>query len=185
MVNLKIDKIKSLQISDKDTLEPIVEFGDIGNATIESEIELSSLSKEKISLNHEASFEASFKCESKGWSSLFGCTTDSNNKPYCVEYNIPILVQARWHKKNRINKKWLKRYGMKKDKMLVQADVDSFGQDTSQEPYDLIKSQELYPLIKTECAEFNMALSNMRWKFRPDQLRRNLKIEPYVLWGVK
>lgn len=32
-----------------------------------------------------------------------------------MEYDTPILIQARWHKKARIRKKWLKRYGYKED----------------------------------------------------------------------
>ncbi len=34
-------------------------------------------------------------------------------KNFTVEYSEPILVQARCHKKKRINKKWRKRYGFK------------------------------------------------------------------------
>ena len=34
-------------------------------------------------------------------------------KNFTVEYSEPILVQARRHKKKRINKKWRKRYGYK------------------------------------------------------------------------
>lgn len=165
MIDFKAD---SFQILDTDTLEPIADYNGIGNVTIESEVDTSSLTKEKLSFNHEASFE----CELTDCSSLLNYVTDLNDKPYYVEYYIPILVQARWHKKPRINKKWLKRYGMKKDKILVRADVDSFGQDNSRDPYSLIKS---------EAVECSMALSNMRFEFRPDQLRRNLKIEKYVL----
>lgn len=79
---------------------------------------------------------------------------------------MPILIQARWHRKPRINKKWLKRYGMKEDKILVRCNVNSISPDNSYDPYDLIKS-----------TGFNMELSNMKYKFRPDHLRRNLKIE--------
>lgn len=34
-------------------------------------------------------------------------------KGFTVEYSEPILIQARCHKKKRINKKWRKRYGFK------------------------------------------------------------------------
>ena len=76
---------------------------------------------------------------------------------FTIEYNVPIMIQARWHKKPRVNKKWLKRYGMKKDRVLARCNVDSFSQDDSN--------------------EVNFELSNMRYEFRPDQLRRNLKID--------
>lgn len=162
MVDFKIDKINSLQMLDINTLEPIIEFGDINNVTIESEIEPSSLSKEVLSFNHEASFEG----ELTDCSSLLHCVTDLNSKPLYIECYIPIMIQARWHKKYRINKKWLKRYGMKKDKVRVRYDIDSISPDNSYDHYDL-----------SEPKEFNFELSNMQYKFRPDQLRRNLKVE--------
>lgn len=159
-------KANSFQICDINTLEPIAEFSDIRDVTIESEVEESSLSKEKLSFNHEASFE----CELTDCSSLLNYVTDFNDKPLYVEYNIPILVQARWHKNYRINKKWIKRYGMKKDNILVRCDVDSFGQNESLDPYGL---------TEPELVQCNISLNNMKFKFRPDQKRRNLKIEEY------
>lgn len=164
MIDFKIDKVSNFQMLDINTLEPIVGFSDIGNATIETEIESSSLSKEVLSFNREASFEC--KGELTNCSSLLNYATDLNNKPLYVEYDVPILVQSRWHKKHRINKKWLKRYGMKEDKVLVRCDVDSISLNNSYDPYDL-----------TESKGFNVELSNMQYKFRPDQLRKNLKIE--------
>jgi hypothetical protein len=38
---------------------------------------------------------------------------DINRYATLKEVEVPKLVQARTHKKRRINKKWLKRYGMK------------------------------------------------------------------------
>lgn len=162
MFDFKINNINSFQILNTNTLEPITEFSGISDVTIESGIESSSLSKEKLSLTQEASFE----CNAVDYSLLFDYATNFNDKPFYVEYYVPILIQSRWHKKSRINKKWLKRYGMKKDKVLVRCDVDSISPDNSYDPYDLVESNG-----------FNFELSNMEWKFRPDQLRRNLKSE--------
>lgn len=162
MIDFKIDKINSLQMLDINTLEPIVAFSGIGDATIETEIESSSLSKEVLKFNHFASLNG----ELTNCSPLVNYVTNLNNKPFYIEYDIPIMVQARWHKKRRINKKWLKRYGMKKDKVSVRCDVDSISPDNSYDPYDLSESKG-----------FNFELSNMQYKFRPDQLRRNLKVE--------
>lgn len=159
-------KANSFQICDINTLEPITDFNGISNVIVESEIESSSLKKEKLSFNHEASFE----CELTDCSSLLNYVTDLNDKPLYVEYYIPILIQARWHKKKRVNKKWLKRYGMKKDKVWVKCDVNSISPDNSYDPYDL-----------EESGGFNIEISNMQYKFRPDQIRRNLKIKPYIL----
>lgn len=162
MRDIKVDKINSLQMLDTNTLEPIIEFDDISGMTIETEIEPSSLSKEVLQFNHCAFFE----CELTNCSSFINYITDLNDKAFYIEYDIPIMIQSRWHKKYRINKKWLKRYGMKKDNVSVRCDVDSISPDKSYDPYNLIESKG-----------FNLELSNMRYKFRPDQMRRNLKIE--------
>lgn len=163
MIDFKIDKINSLQMLDINTLEPIVEFSGIGDATVETEIEPSSLSKEVLEFNHSASFKGELiDC------SLFNYNvTNLNDKPFYIEYYIPIMIQARWHKKPRINKKWLKRYGMKKDKVLVRCDVISIHTNTECEnPYEIEH-------------ELNLDLGSTKYKFRPDQLRKNLKIETH------
>ena len=51
---------------------------------------------------------------------------DINRYVTLKEVEVPKLVQARTHKKRRINKKWLKRYGMKvvhQKKMAKVADI--------------------------------------------------------------
>jgi hypothetical protein len=138
--------------------EPICEFNNV-NGFIESEIEPYSLGQEVVKFNHEATFEAEMmKC-----SPLMAYTTDLSGRPLSIEYRVPILVQARWHKKPRINKKWLKRYGMKKDSILVKARADSVTFDT--------KRENKYEL------GYTMTLDKLHYEFRPDQMRRNLKME--------
>ena len=143
--------------------EPVCEFGNV-NGFIESEIEPYSFGQETISFNHEATFEA----ELEDCSPLMTYTTDLSGRPFCIEYKTPIMVQARWHKKPRINKKWLKRYGMKKDYISVKCDVESFTPNTNYNDGCL-----------TEHVEYGIVLTNMQYKFRPDQLRKNLKMEMY------
>ena len=41
-----------------------------------------------------------------------------------IEYNINVKIQSRWHKKKRIRKKWLNRYGMKPDTILLKGKTD-------------------------------------------------------------
>ena len=157
MLDLKIDKINSFQMLDIDTLEPIAEFDGVKDITIESEIEPSSLSKEKLSFNHNASFG----CELTNFSPKLYYETEK--KSFDIEYYLPIMAQARWHKKHRINKKWLKRYGMKKDSILVKAKASDITFDTEREnKYEI---------------EWNMNIEDMQYIYRPDQLRKNLKIE--------
>lgn len=159
MMNFKTNNINNFQILDANSLEPIMEIGNIYNVAIESEIEPSSLFKETLSLTTEASFE----CELTDCSTLFGYATDYHNKPLDIEFYSPIMIQSRWHKKHRINKKWFKRYGMKQDFILVKAKASKVAFDTEREnEYEI------------EC---KMDIENVQYKFRPDQLRRNLKIE--------
>lgn len=140
--------------------EPICEFNNI-NGFIESEIEPYSLGQEVVKFNHEATFEA----EMMECSPLMTYTTDLSNRPLSIEYRTPIMIQARWHKKPRINKKWLKRYGMKKDYIVTRCDIISMETNNDcKNPYEIEH-------------RFNINLSSMEYEFRPDQLRKNLKME--------
>lgn len=154
-------KVKGFQILSENALEPIADLSNI-NMTVESEIESNSLVSETLQFNNSAFFQ----CELKDSFFSYNYVGDLTGKPFYLEYYIPIMIQARWHKKPRINKKWLKRYGMKKDKVLVRCSIDSITPDSSYDPYDLIESTGL-----------NLELGDMQYKFRQDQLRKNLKIE--------
>lgn len=79
-------------------------------------------------------------------------------KNFSIEHNIEILVQAKWHKKKRINKKWLKRYGMKIDTVRMKADAHRLSYD-----------------INT--GELNFGVDKLEYIWRPDQKRKYLKIE--------
>jgi hypothetical protein len=157
-------KANSFSMLDPSNGEVFYKSDNISDMVVDTYIDSSSLSQETLSLSREATFSA----ELVDCSPLLTYETNIFDKPFYVEYNIPIMVQARWHKKPRINKKWLKRYGMKKDNILVRCNVESLYPNTQ---YD--------PLYMTEHVEYGMTLSNMEYKFRPDQLRRNLKLEDY------
>ena len=86
------------------------------------------------------------------------CNQFTPTKNFDIEYNTPIAVQARWHKKKRINKKWLKRYGMKSDTVKMQAKSRTLSYDT-----------------KTGECEFE--IDKLEYIWRPDQKRKYLKIE--------
>lgn len=81
--------------------------------------------------------------------------TYSNN--YVVEYDIPIMTQARWHKNARIRKKWLKRYGMKPDTIKISAIAEMLSSD-----------------VVSDCS---FIIKDMEYILRPDQKRRELRIE--------
>ena len=75
------------------------------------------------------------------------------------EYDAPIMIQSRWHKKKRINKKWLHRFGMKDDTVRVRKE----GRVLTYDKY----SGEV---------EFETT-SNSEYIWRQDQLKKYLKME--------
>lgn len=79
-------------------------------------------------------------------------------KTFWFEHDIEILSQARWHKKKRINKKWLKRYGMKSDTVRMRANARAMSHDYLS-------------------GEFDFETDSYEYIWRPDQRRRCLKIE--------
>lgn len=80
------------------------------------------------------------------------------NGKFTIEYSVPIMIQARWHKKPRINKKWLKRFGMKPDTIKCRANATVGEYHTDDGTFD----------FESDAPEF---------LWRPDQLRNGLKIE--------
>lgn len=78
---------------------------------------------------------------------------------FTYEYDVPIMIQARCHKKKRINKKWLKRYGMKYDtvKRRVEARVISWDTSSGEVEFENTKNAE--------------------YLLRQNQMRKNLKME--------
>lgn len=79
-------------------------------------------------------------------------------KDFWFEFEEEILIQARWHKKKRINKKWLKRYGMKSDTVKVRAKARALD-------YGYLSG------------EFDFEVDKFEYIWRPDQKRKNLKIK--------
>ena len=86
------------------------------------------------------------------------CDMPPSNGKFTIEYSVPIMIQARWHKKARINKKWLKRFGMKPDTIKCRANATAREYHTEDGSFD-----------------FESGMPEFLW--RPDQLRNNLKIE--------
>ena len=80
------------------------------------------------------------------------------SKDFWFEYDVEILSQARWHKKKRINKKWLKRYGMNPDTVRIRAKARTLD----------------YGYL---AGEFDFETDKFEYIWRPDQKRKHLKIE--------
>jgi hypothetical protein len=77
---------------------------------------------------------------------------------FILQYQRPIMIQARWHKKPRIRKKWLKRYGMKPDTLKI-------------------KTNATVVEYHTDDGNFEFETDKLEYIWRPDQKRRGLKIE--------
>ena len=86
------------------------------------------------------------------------CNMPPTNGKFTLQYECPIMIQARWHKKPRIRKKWLKRFGMKSDAVKMRANATAGEYHTDDGSFD----------FETDMPEY---------LWRPDQLRRDLKIE--------
>ena len=82
--------------------------------------------------------------------------TPSRSLGFIIEGETPILIQARWHKKARIRKKWLKRFGYKEDKLktIMKAKYGSFNKETG------------------EC---DIEVESIEYKFKPYQLHREVR----------
>ena len=84
--------------------------------------------------------------------------TPSYSSNFTLIHKRTIMIQARWHKRHRINKKWLKRYGMKPDMVEVSYNAKAID-------YDLCNGN------------FDINTNNMKYHFKPHQKRKNIKIE--------
>lgn len=102
----------------------------------------------------------------------FDNTPQSTNQ-FTMNYQRDIMVQARWHKKARIRKKWLKRFGMKPDTVQVYADATVL----EYHPGHVLNEQYSDSGICATFDSFNFETDKLEYIWRPDQKRRGLKIE--------
>ena len=85
------------------------------------------------------------------------CTMPMSNN-FTLMYEQSIMIQARWHKRHRTNKKWLKRFGMKPDTVTVSYDAKTCAYDVCE-------------------GEFDIEADSRKYNWKPHQKRRNLRIE--------
>ena len=103
------------------------------------------------------SFEAAFNMSALDLDLLCVPTFEPKGD-FFIEHDVPIMTQTRWHRKRRINKKWVKRYGMKEDTVKIKAVARAMSH-------------------MSDTGEFNIDVDKLEYVWRPDQLRKNLKIE--------
>ena len=86
-------------------------------------------------------------------------------------FEVPIMIQARWHKKKRINNKWLKRYGMKPDTIKATMNIRELTYNLGH----IVDKDEIG--IRSTFDSWNFETDMAIYTYRPDQMRKNLKIE--------
>ena len=154
----KIDQIGGWKMYDSITGKEIMNFENATSMIHSDDISINENVSRKISLTPEITCQAN--CDYINESLLHKLThTDS----YIATFDISILIQAKFHKKKRINKKWLRRYGMINDVLKASANIrDS---DTISEPNT--------PFAETKV---NINIDDWHVTFRPDQLIRYREI---------
>ena len=111
MHTMLIENIANLKVLDKKTGEIVLQENPV-RTTIEPE-----LSKNE---NFECSLETTFLMpESERERLLY-----MPRMPVDIQMEIPVLVCTKWHKKRRIRKKWIKRYGIKEETIFAVGAVD-------------------------------------------------------------
>ena len=146
-----------LTMIDRDTGESF-DLGEV--APLEMEVEEWSDKEEPSRTIKGFANSATFTCESPtivNQEFFDKLLTPSTSSAFTMEWDTPILVQARWHKRARIRKKWLKRYGFVEDfvKTVAKANCGDYN---------------------TETGETNIDVDSIQYIWRPDQKRRGLKI---------
>lgn len=101
------------------------------------------------------------------------CSIPQPGGNFTMMYHRDIMVQARWHKKPRVRKKWLKRFGMKPDTVKVCADANVL----EYHPGHILDEQYDDNGIRATYDSFEFETNNLKYIWRPDQMRRELKIE--------
>lgn len=144
-----------LTMIDRDTGEQF-DLGEV--APLEMEIEQWSDKEEPSKTIKGFANPATFSCENTTINQeLFNeLCKPSTSLGFTIEGETPILIQARWHKKARIRKKWLKRYGYKEDtvKTIMKAKHGDFN---------------------TETGECDIEIESIEYKFKPYQLYREVR----------
>ena len=113
-----------------------------------------------------------FTCENAQFNMpLFNSMFETPKAPAKMYWDMPIMIQARWHKKHRVNKKWLKRYGMKQDVVAVEVEIKSF---ISVPGYAIPTDITYYD---SDNRDFELDVGVPVFKYKSSQTCRNRKIE--------
>jgi len=145
-----------LTMTDRDTGEAF-DLGEIFPMELEQEIWSPNEEPEKTIKGFTIPATLSWDGEADINQNLFNeLCKPSTSLGFTIEGETPILIQARWHKKARIRKKWLKRYGYKEDKVKT-----------------IMKAK--YGEFNKETGECNIEIESIEYIFKPYQLQREVR----------
>ena len=148
------------------------EAWDLGCGNCELTTSMSAKSNPPVIQSLITNHPAEFTCENVQLNTLLlDSMLEAPKTPVKVYWDMPIMIQARWHKKSRVNKKWLKRYGMKPDVIKVEMNI----KELTYEPGHIVDYDETG--IRSTFNSWNFETDIPIYKYRPDQMRRNLKIQ--------
>lgn len=155
-MGLSIDNISSgtFYIKEPNGEEKVLGTGSIPDIELTQSVDETMPIPYRLSDSAELSFDVSY-ADLEMLNNFYTPTMPTDN--FTLKHNIPIMVQARWHKKARIRKKWLKRFGMKPDVVKCVAVVNNLNYITDY--------------------EFSLDVADMKYILRPDQQRRDLMFE--------
>lgn len=163
---LKADNIKLYTQSGE-------EVYDLGSGDCELTTSMSAKSNSPVIQSLITNHTAEFSCICEVDFSSIGDMAYLSNKPQTIMYEVPIMIQARWHKKSRVNKKWLKRYGMKPDAIKVEMNIRAL----EYIPEHIDNESKCKTSLSCIYNSWNFEMDMPIYKYRPDQMRRNLKIQ--------
>ena len=141
-------------------------LGDAATTYLETAYE--SIGSKKLTFNCDMSFTSDFTVN---WDVLEQLTMPQWDKTFVIQAERPIMIQARWHKKARVNKKWLKRYGMKSDTVKM----EMIASQLEYTPENGVGIAADY-IVGTE-NNFSFNTDEIKYIFRNDQLIKKRRIE--------
>lgn len=90
-----------------------------------------------------------------------------HSNSFTMKYDVPILIQTKYHRKSRINKKWIKRYGFKKDVIHCEAPICK-AEITPQEKDDIVNFDIEYSEIQMTFPKSLLNNDKLVWTYGKD-----------------
>lgn len=147
-------------------------FADCLSGIADVELRADEIAPISYSLNNNASLSFEMKLSDLDLLNNL-CVNPVPTGNFTMEYKQPIMVQARWHKKARVRKKWLKMFGMKPDTVKVCV----YAHALEYYPGHILDEQYDDNGICATFDSFEFETNKQEYILRPDQKRRGLKIE--------